>query len=201
MIGQHGHRPAFILASSSPQRRQLLRDAGYNFQAIAPPFPEPVDWCIEMPPAQRAEALAYFKARCVFETSAATVPVLGADTIVALGEAVFGKPRDAAHARDILAALAGTRHQVITGLALIDPGGVRLVVSDVTHVRMRAMSSAEMEAYIAAGQWRGKAGAYGIQDSNDAFVADYEGSFTNVMGLPMERLAGLFGQLLLRYCP
>jgi septum formation protein len=150
-------------------------------------------------PAQQAEALAYFKARSVWELHKPDLPVLGADTVVSSGLRVFGKPRHRGDAREILSALAGTRHQVITGVALIDVDGARLIASEVTHVRMRAMSYREMESYLDSGQWQGKAGAYGIQDHEDAFVQCIEGSFTNVVGLPMELLKGLLAQLVMRH--
>lgn len=190
--------PTFILASQSPRRKQLLTEAGYCFGVTSPPIDEPATAESGSPPAQQAESLAYFKARSVVDACRPQLPVLGADTVVALGGRTFGKARDAAHAREIVTALGGTRHQVITGVALIDPSGVRLIASDVTHVHMRAMSPAEMDAYIIGGQWEGKAGAYGIQDAGDAFVERIEGSFTNVVGMPMELLSGLFAQLVAR---
>ena len=183
-MGKQGDkRPSFILASNSPRRRQLLVEAGYRFEVASPPMPEPDVAGTGMLPAQQAEALAYFKARSVFEAAQPTVPVLGADTVVALGDDVFG-----------------TRHQVISGVALIGPSGCRLLASDITHVRMRPMKPAELDAYVDSGLWRGKSGSYGIQDSGDPFVECVEGSFTNVVGLPMELLDGLFAQLVLRHC-
>jgi len=193
------NRPCLILASNSPRRRQLLEEAGYAFKVIPPTITEPSDALAKAPPAQQAEALAYFKARSVFDSVRPDLPVLGADTVVAVGNTTVGKPVDARHAREILTLLAGTRHQVITALALIDPGGHRLIASEASWVRMRAMSPAEIDRYIAGGTWQGKAGAYGIQDHDDAFVECVEGSFTNVMGLPMELLKGLLAQLVLRH--
>jgi septum formation protein len=200
VTAQHEKSPSFILASSSPRRAQLLKDAGYAFRVVAPTIKEPAGHFERMMPSQHAEALAYFKARSVFEAVSPSIPVLGADTVVSLGDKLFGKPRDAEHAREILLALTGGKHQVISGVALLDPGGARLIASDVTHVRMRRLKRAELDAYIAGGQWEGKAGAYGIQDRDDPFVESIEGSFTNVVGLPMELLSGLFAQLVLRHC-
>ncbi|NLF32529.1 MAG: septum formation protein Maf [Planctomycetes bacterium] len=191
--------PTFVLASRSPRRRQLLLEAGYRFTVIAPPLAEPPTVPAAVAPSQHAESLAYFKARSVVERYRPTLPVLGADTVVALGDRLFGKPADAADARRILAALSGTRHEVITGVALIDPDGCRLIASDVTHVRMRPMGRDELEAYIASGLWEGKAGAYGIQDRDDPVVERIEGSFSNVVGLPLEQLPGLFAQLVMRH--
>ena len=190
----------FILASQSPRRRQLLADAGYGFEVISPTLMEPEAEQIGLPPAQQAESLAYFKARTVMEEHHPPLPVLAADTVVALGERLFGKPRDAADARRILSTLSGTRHQVITGVALLDPVGHRLIASEVTHVRMRPMAPDELDRYIESNLWDGKAGAYGIQDRDDPVVECIEGSFSNVVGMPMDLLKGLFAQLLLRHC-
>jgi septum formation protein len=187
----------FILASSSPRRRELLTEAAYEFRVVDPPLDEPTDH-IGLRPIDQAESLAYFKARAVIEAFRPDVPVLGADTVVALGERVFGKPADAAHAREILSTLGGTRHAVITGVALIAPDGYRLIASDTTYVQMRALGPAEMDAYIAGGAWQGKAGAYGIQDSGDPFVVALEGSFSNVVGLPLELVRNMLEQESLR---
>jgi len=199
MTGTPISSATFVLASSSPRRAQLLTEAGYRFSVIEPPIAEPTGPVGHLPPAQQAEALAYFKARSVVDAARPPLPVLGADTVVALGGEVFGKPRDAADARAMLATLAGTRHEVITGVALIGAGGTRLLASGVTGVHMRRLSKAELDAYIAGGGWEGKAGSYGIQDADDPFVESYEGSFTNVVGLPMEMLRGLFAQLVMRH--
>jgi len=191
--------PAFILASSSPRRRQLLREAGYSFRVVPPSVNEPDVSHPSMLPAQQAEALAYFKARSVYETVQPGVPVLGADTVVALNNEIFGKPRDAADARRILTTLSGTQHQVISGVALVGPYDQRMLASAITEVRMRELTPAEVDAYIDGGLWAGKSGAYGVQDTEDPVVECVSGSFTNVVGLPMELLDGLFNQMALRY--
>jgi uncharacterized membrane protein (UPF0127 family) len=104
------------------------------------------------------------------------------------GGQAIGKADDEEEARAILRRLCGTRHEVITGLALLGPGGVRLIASEVTHVTMRKASEGEIQAYLDSGEWRGKAGAYAIQETGDRFVECVEGSFSNVVGLPMELL-------------
>jgi septum formation protein len=140
---------------------------------------------------QLAEALAYYKARLVHRDHADQI-VLGADTIVACGEEILGKADDEAQARQMLSRLSGTRHDVITGLALLvpTPGGraERLLASDITQVTMRRLSDEEISQYVASSEWRDKAGAYAIQETGDAFIEKLEGSFTNVVGLPMELL-------------
>jgi len=132
--------------------------------------------------------MSFYKAAAVAD-SVGHGTILAADTVVAREGRVFGKPRDAEHARQMLSQLAGTMQEVITGVTLLDAAtGRRLIRHDVTRVTMRSMTAAQLETYIASGDWRGKAGAYGIQDSGDVFIASYEGSFSNVVGLPLELL-------------
>jgi len=184
------HKSVLILASSSPQRRQLLASAGIPFQVVDPPLAEPDGHVSSLPPAERAEALAYFKARTVADQHPDAI-VLAADTVVSEGGRVLGKPTDAADARRMLAAISGTRHQVITGIAVVYPHGRRVIASDITYVTMRKMSPEEIERYVASGEWIDKAGAYAIQLTADRYVQKLEGSFTNVVGLPMELVTRL----------
>jgi len=178
-------KPPLILASASERRRQLLADAGLAFEVVVPTIHEPDEVVGKLSPTQQAEALAYFKARMVWDLRPDAV-VLGADTIVALGGRTLGKPADQDEARQMLSSLSGTRHAVITGVAIIAPGGDRLIASEVTYVTMRKLASGEIDAYLASGEWAGKAGAYAIQETADRFVQNLEGSFSNVIGLPME---------------
>jgi len=179
-----------ILASSSPRRRELLRQAAYRFQ-VRPPGPIE-DTSIRRAPSAAAyvESLAYLKAMSAIETHGIGKGlVLGADTAVELEGRIIGKPRDEDEARQILSALAGSVHRVLTGLALVDAGaGRRLLAHDATAVHMGPMSDAEIHAYVASGEAMGKAGAYALQETGDRFVERIEGSFTNVVGLPMELL-------------
>ncbi len=183
-----------ILASSSPRRHDLLQAAGVPFRAVPPRIDEPADLEGYASPAQLAEALAFFKARAVADRHPDTW-ILGADTIVALEGEILGKPRDADHARTMLHRLSRSRHAVITGVALLRPDGRRYLTSDTTYVTMRPMTDAEIEDYIASGEWIGKAGAYAIQETADRFVTRVEGSFSNVVGLPIE----LVTRMLRRY--
>jgi septum formation protein len=177
-----------ILASASPRRAELLRKHGYDFRIIEPPHQEPSYEDDNLTPAQHAEALSHFKAASVAPRLLEGW-VLGADTLTVLGGEVFGKPKDRADARRILQLLGGTIHQVITGVTLLDaPSRRRLIRHDITAVTMRALSAAQLETYLDSNEWQGKAGAYGIQDSADEFVDHIKGSFTNVVGLPMELL-------------
>jgi septum formation protein len=179
-------RPRLILASASPRRAELLREHGYAFEIMASPRPEPVQFLPGLSPVERAEASSEFKARSVAKLVAVGW-VLAADTIASLGGYVFGKPVDRDDARRILQSLSGTTHQVITGVTLLDASnGSILIRHDSTDVTMRRLSEREIEDYLDSGDWEGKAGAYGIQDKGDAFVERIDGSFTNVVGLPME---------------
>jgi septum formation protein len=184
----------FVLASSSPRRQALLREAGYSFKVVPPPFQEPDEIIGKLPPAQQAESLAYFKARSVADAHAG-VWVLAADTIVTLGGKVMGKAGNSAEARAMLRTLSDTRHTVITGVALLGPDEERLIASDATHVTMRKMALPEIESYIASGEWIGKAGAYAIQETADRFVVKVEGSFSNVVGLPVELVGRMIAEL------
>ena len=187
--------PPFILASRSPRRRELLERAGYEFRVVRPPLSEPQN-LPQASPAQLAEALAYFKARSVQACHPEQI-VVGADTVVALDGRVYGKAADAAHARRLLERLSGTRHAVTTGLAILIPSaaGERLLGSETTYVTMRRLGPEELDAYLRSGQWRDKAGAYGIQETADRFVEKVEGSFTNVVGMPMELLERMLSQV------
>jgi len=181
-----------ILASGSLRRRQLLRDGGYEFEVVEPRYEEPVLPNDSVLPKAWAEALAYYKARGVaFERPEAVV--IGADTIVVNGGQIIGKPRDEEHAREILKNQFVGRNEVITGLAVVLPGQLGRII---THVRtvlmMRAMTEQELEEYLAAGTWQGKAGAYAYQEGGDNFVEAIEGSESNVVGLPMEKLGEIF---------
>jgi len=175
-----------ILASGSPRRAELLREYGYEFEVIPPPADEPSPPAGGTDPVEWAVKVSLLKA----ESVAAVVKegwILSGDTIAAIGERIFGKAAGRAEAEAILRSLAGTTHRVITGVALLDAGkGRRLTGHDITLVTMRPLSDVEVGEYLDTGAWRGKAGAYGIQDRGDAFVERIDGSFTNVVGLPME---------------
>jgi len=175
------------LASCSPRRRALLREAGLDFALAQPALNEPRLDETHLSPKAHVEALAYFKARSVAESFPDSA-VLGADTIVVLGGCILGKAHDAAGARRMLSALSGSRHAVITGVAVLGPRGRRRIASETTWVTMRPMSEAEIDAYIDSGEWKDKAGGYAIQESGDRFIEKVDGSFTNVVGLPMELL-------------
>lgn len=185
---------SIILASQSPRRAALLRDAGIAFEVAAPKYEEPATAWGHSSPAEFAESASYYKAASVADDHPDRI-ILGADTVVAYGGEIFGKPADEADARRILSTLAGTMQDVITGVTLLHPAGdKRLIRHDVTRVIMRPMSEAELAEYLASGDWQGKAGAYGIQDSGDHFIERIEGSFSNVVGLPIELVREMLHQ-------
>ena len=181
-----------ILASASPRRQELLREAGYEFLS----YPADVDEAAiarqrpNLSPEDLAAHLAGVKARMLADRFPDDV-VLAADTVVAKEAEILGKPLDANDARRILTLLSGTTHRVITGVAVVSSRNALVVTeSVVSTVEMRPLSFAEVEAYIGTNQWQGKAGAYGIQDP-DPFVTRVAGCATNIVGLPMTTTARL----------
>ncbi|UCD30289.1 MAG: septum formation protein Maf [Planctomycetota bacterium] len=185
---QESNKKPIILASQSPRRADLLRKAGIDFEIARPKHQEPDPHGWRLSPEEYAEAASYFKARSVADDHPDRL-ILAADTVVALKGKMFGKPDDENDARRILSSLMGTTHQVITGVTLYEPAsGRRLISHDCTRVTMRKMSDHEFNTYLASREWEGKAGAYGIQDNADKFIDHTDGSFSNIVGLPMEML-------------
>lgn len=176
-----------VLASRSPQRVKLMRDAGHDFTTDPADIDE-TRYPADLDAAGVARYLALIKARCV-AVRHPDACVIGADTVVVLGERLLGKPDNATDARKMLAGLAGSTHQVITGVAVVGPAA-EVVDHAISTVTMRKLTPAEMDEYIASGDWQGKAGGYGIQD-DDPFVTCVEGPADNVIGLPMELLETL----------
>lgn len=174
-----------VLASASPRRRQLLSKLGLAFEVV--PSDADETWPDRLAPGPAVEELARRKAEVVARERPGAL-VLGADTVVVLGEEVLGKPADEAEARATLARLAGRSHTVYTGLALVL--GDRLATAhEATRVSFGDLSEEEVAAYVATGSPLDKAGAYGIQDDlGSLFVARIEGDYFNVVGLPLHRL-------------
>ena len=175
-----------ILASASPRRAELLRSLCLEFDVL----PTGVDECDEHPVS--VHDIALHNARVKALDVAARHPdtlVLGADTIVVLGNEVFGKPRDLDDARRMLRSLSGHTHSVITGVCLVCRGESRERTFTVeTRVQFRPLSNADIERYLDAVHVLDKAGAYAIQEG-PPLVAGLDGSYSNVVGLPLERLA------------
>lgn len=184
--------PQLILASRSPQRVNLMRDAGYVF-TIDPADIDENDFPDTLSPEDVAQHLALAKARHIARRHPDDL-VLAADTVVALGNQMLGKPDNAAHAYRMIASLSGSTHRVITGVALVNLSK-NLEKSDrvVSTVDMRRLTETEIAAYVASNAWQGKAGGYGIQD-DDPFVTCMHGSVSNIIGLPMERTVEMLGE-------
>ena len=177
-----------ILASASPQRRAILTQIGVAFEVRIPEVAELSDG----PAAEVALENAYRKASAI---APADLPVLGVDTVVSLGRRLFGKPRDAAHAAEMLSALAGRTHVVVSGVCLIDGDRVRTAAAR-TAVEFRAADRAAVDAYVRIGEWEGRAGAYAIQGRGATLVSRIEGDYLNVVGLPVAALLDLAPELL-----
>ena len=188
-------RPStLVLASGSPRRRELLAQLGIALQVAPSAVAEGGR------PGEGARAyvarIAEEKARAVAAQRPGAV-VLGADTEVVLDGRVFGKPRDPADARAMLGALAGREHEVLSGVFAIGPGGAHGTVVS-TRVRFRPIAPAEAAWYVATGEPMDKAGAYGIQGRGGIFVEAIEGSYSNVVGLPLAETLALLARVGLR---
>jgi len=176
-----------ILGSQSPRRKQLLAQIGVIPDDVRPADIDETPHRGELP-RPYCIRLAAEKARAV--VAAGDELVLSADTTVALGRRILGKPADAGEAAAFLYAMSGRRHRVVTAVAL--RLGDRIWERDVvTQVRMKQLTDAEINAYLASGEWQGKAGGYGIQGRAGAFVPWIGGSFTAVVGLPLAETATL----------
>jgi septum formation protein len=176
------------LASASPRRSALLTQIGIAHRVLVPDVDES-----RLPdelPRDYVLRVAQLKARAVHERDA-SLPVLAADTTVALGEEIFGKPRDREDGIEMLLRLAGRTHRVFTGVALAWQDAAPRCVLSQSEVRMRAITRSEATAYWNSGEPRDKAGAYGIQGRGSVFVAHLSGSFSGVMGLPLFEVAQL----------
>jgi septum formation protein len=198
----HPAQPALILASASPRRRDLLHSLGLEFEV----HPADID---ESPlpgetAADLAKRLAMGKALSCHQRYPGSL-VLAADTVVVVdgpdGEELLGKPVDAAHALAMLRRLSGRRHRVLTGMALAGQGASSQQLAT-TRVTFLPLTDAVINWYLSTGEAYDKAGAYGVQGCAALFVSSLEGSWTNVVGLPLDLLEALFrdvGQDLMRY--
>jgi septum formation protein len=188
--------PPLLLASTSPQRRAILEQLRIPFELAVPDYEE------HDPPDADVVALvrehAAGKARSVGDPDER--PVLGVDTAVHLDGRVFGKPAGPEEAEEMLDALGGHTHEVVSGLCLRTPGW-EIVEHEVTRVTFRPLTPRDLAAYVAASEWEGRAGAYAIQGLGAGLVERVEGDYLNVVGLPAallvqllsERFAGVYG--------
>jgi len=179
--------PPLILASASPRRAELLRQLQPEFQIVPSDATEVFDE--QLSPLELCQLNAHRKARAV----AGKIPdalVLGADTLVFLEREILGKPRDLADARRMLARLQGRTHQVVTGVSLIHLRGHRERLFAVsTNVTFRPLTAVQIGNYLLRMNPLDKAGAYAIQEHGDLIVSEISGSYSNVVGLPVERVS------------
>ncbi len=189
--------PRLILASQSLYRLQLLRDAGYEVEAVPAGVVEPsLEEATDLDAA--LAHIASLKARAVWKRGAEGL-ILAADTVGYAGGRVFGKPRDRADARRMLEAISGTVHEVLTGWCLFRTADqLQRAGVERTTITMRRWSEKELDAYLNGGEWVDKCGAYGLQLPDDPFVLRIDGSASNVIGIPLERLAQVLSELGLR---
>ena len=174
--------PPLLLASTSPQRRAILEQLGIPFELVEPRYEERGDDPVED---------AAGKARSVEVDDR---PVLGVDTVVACGGLVLGKPRSAGEAEEMLETLGGRTHEVVSGLCLRTPAWEELR-RETTRVEFRALTARDLAAYVATGEWEGRAGAYAIQGRAARFIVELRGSYSGVMGLPLYETAELLERL------
>lgn len=184
------YREKLILASQSPRRSELLHEAGYAFDVILPSETAECGICSRETPPELVARLAWQKARDVALRVAEGL-VVGCDTVAEYCGQILGKPRDREHAFQMLKLLRGREHAVYSGLCLWRrPGDTVSIQVAVTRLVMDALSDADVNEYLATGQWEGKAGAFGFQDQL-GWVHILEGSSSNVVGLPLELLASM----------
>ena len=176
------NKPALILASSSPRRQELLREAGIAFEVHPAQINE--DQRDGEPPLDYALRLAREKAQAVAQQYPQNY-VLGADTIVVIDGEILGKPRDAADAARMLRLLSGKRHRVTTAVAVVKPGGATETRSSTTEVYFRKITDDQIQHYIAGGEPMDKAGAYAIQGGASRWTDRIVGEYSNVVGLPL----------------
>ncbi|WP_272699649.1 Maf family protein [Desulfovibrio sp. Fe33] len=191
--GPFTNRSPIVLASGSPRRRELLSDLGLTFDVHPSPLEEPspkpderpADYVLRMAELKTLDVAAKFRG----------ATVIGADTAVVLGNRIMGKPHSKLDALDMLEALSGETHQVVTGFCVVLPDGAIFSEAVSTDVDMRVSTEGELMSYIETGEPMDKAGAYAIQGVGTFLVTAIRGSYTNVVGLPMARLL----EMLLKY--
>ncbi|GAB6165987.1 Maf family protein [Thermostilla marina] len=187
-----------ILASNSPRRRQLLEEAGYRFEILPPADSAECGMCSGESPWELVARLALAKARDVAPRVTHGC-ILACDTVAECCGRILGKPRDRDHAEEILRFLSGRRHRVLSGICLWDrPSRDPWVEVEATELFMERLSDSQLKEYLDSGLWEGKAGAFGYQDRL-GWVRVMKGSESNVVGLPMERLADMLSRLRAEY--
>ena len=183
-----------ILASQSPRRRQLLTEAGYQFDVDAPDDSVERGACSSCSPEELVVESAFLKAAAIAIRHQSGI-VLAADTVAVCGSETLGKPTSREHAEKMLRLMSGKVHRVLTGVCLRVAGTSKIRTwLEETTLRMDVLSDRQLEEYLDSDQWVGKAGAFGYQDGLD-WVHIEDGLASNVVGLPVERLEGWIGEL------
>ena len=173
-----------ILASNSPRRIALLKTLGYPFAVVPHDTEESVSY--DVSPDDLVQRLACQKAEDVAQRVGNAI-IIGADTIVLLNHCILGKPVDAFDALRMLSMLSNAAHEVLTGVCMVEmPSKKKLLRFDRTHIKMKYITGEEIEAYIKSGEPMDKAGAYAVQGMGRQFVEEITGSYSNVVGLPLE---------------
>ena len=187
--------PPLYLASKSPRRKEILTDLGIPFEELASPYQERQEDVAHLAPAEQAAKLASLKAFHAARSLQEGL-VIGADTIVVVDSTILGKPRDREDARQMLGSLSGRAHQVITGVAVVDPRGLRTVSrAEITKVFFKELSERELTRYLDSPEPYDKAGAYAIQGMAALFVERIEGCYFNVVGFPVMAFSLLVKEL------
>ena len=183
-------RTPVILASQSPRRIELLKTVIKNFRIVPSEVDEVCD--TDLSPEENAMLLGRGKATWVAKHHPHNL-IIGADTMVVLENKIIGKPTDAENARQILRQLSGQEHKVITGVTVVHSKIFSAV--SISHVRIKALTPSEIKSYVESGEPLDKAGAYAIQGEGSSLVESYSGSYSNIIGLPMDLLKDLLQKL------
>jgi septum formation protein len=184
-----------VLASSSPRRKTLLTKAGLLFEIHPSAYeeapkdaPDPHAYAVEQAIEKARDVAQHYK----------TALIIGADTVVAIDNQILGKPRDKAHAMEMLQQLNNQTHEVITGYAVINTKNQKEIMgAETSRVTFKNVSREDMDAYIATGQPMDKAGAYGVQDGISSFIEKTEGDYANIVGLPVKQVLSALDGLMI----
>ncbi|ACL76893.1 Maf family protein [Ruminiclostridium cellulolyticum] len=183
-----------VLASSSPRRKDLLEQIKLPFEIIPSDIEENISE-LSGTPAKKAEQLSYQKARDVADKVQKGL-ILGADTIVVIDDEILGKPKDSEDAYNMLKKLSGKEHEVITGICLLDlDNKIELIQHETTFVKFIELDDEKIKAYIKSGEAFGKAGSYAAQGVGAIFVKGIKGCYSNIVGLPLNRLGNMLEKL------
>ncbi len=190
-VGARELKTPLVLASASPQRKAILERVGVSFE-VRPTHVAEIE---QGDPTEVAAANAMLKARAAQRADTAEV-VLGVDTLGTLEGVIYGKPADEHRARATLQALSGATHRVLSGVALLLPGGEERTAVAATQVTFRALSDELLDWYVAVGEWRERSGGYAIQGRGSVLAREIRGDFQNIVGLPLATLLDLYPELL-----